>query len=88
MTLRALIILVLTGLASGWLASEAVRARSFGFVGNVVIGIAGAFIAGYFLPRLYEYHYGPEWLINILAGAVGGIILLLILIVFQRILRR
>jgi uncharacterized membrane protein YeaQ/YmgE (transglycosylase-associated protein family) len=80
MTLKALIILILTGLASGWVASEAVRAKSFGFVGNVVIGIAGSFIASYFIPRLYTLHYGPEWLMAILNGAIGGIILLLVLV--------
>ena len=43
---------ILIGAIAGWLAGKIVEGYGFGFVGNLVIGILGAFIGGYILPRL------------------------------------
>ena len=41
-----LIIFLLIGLAAGWLAGEIMKSKR-GLVGNLVIGVAGAFIGGF-----------------------------------------
>jgi uncharacterized membrane protein YeaQ/YmgE (transglycosylase-associated protein family) len=52
MTVEAIIIILLVGAIAGWLAGLIVRGIGFGLIGNIVVGIVGAFIAGWLLPRL------------------------------------
>jgi uncharacterized membrane protein YeaQ/YmgE (transglycosylase-associated protein family) len=42
----------LVGLIAGWLAGKIVRGASTGLIGDMAIGIVGAFIASWLLPRL------------------------------------
>jgi uncharacterized membrane protein YeaQ/YmgE (transglycosylase-associated protein family) len=48
----SLIIFLLVGAIAGWLAGQIVRGYGFGLIGNIVVGIVGAFIAGWLFPRL------------------------------------
>jgi uncharacterized membrane protein YeaQ/YmgE (transglycosylase-associated protein family) len=51
---------VIAGLIGGWLAGLIVRGRGFGCVGNILLGIAGAFVAAFllqiFAPSLINDH--------------------------------
>jgi uncharacterized membrane protein YeaQ/YmgE (transglycosylase-associated protein family) len=46
MTTEIVIIWLLVGLASGWLASQVVRGGGSGVLTDIVVGIAGAFVGG------------------------------------------
>jgi uncharacterized membrane protein YeaQ/YmgE (transglycosylase-associated protein family) len=46
MTLEIIVIWLLVGLVSGWLASQLVRGGGSGAVTDIVVGIVGAFIGG------------------------------------------
>jgi uncharacterized membrane protein YeaQ/YmgE (transglycosylase-associated protein family) len=46
MTMEIVIIWLLVGLVSGWLASQVVRGGGSGVVTDIVVGIVGAFIGG------------------------------------------
>jgi len=46
MTLEIIVIWLLVGLASGWLASQLVRGGGSGVVTDIIVGIVGAFIGG------------------------------------------
>ena len=46
--LAALII----GAIAGWLAGKIVHGAGFGLLGNIVVGIIGALVAGWVLPQL------------------------------------
>jgi len=46
MTLEIVVIWLLVGLVSGWLASQLVRGGGSGAVTDIVVGIVGAFIGG------------------------------------------
>ena len=52
MTLEAILIILVIGAVAGWLAGQIVRGMGFGLIGNIVVGIVGAVIAGWLLPRL------------------------------------
>jgi uncharacterized membrane protein YeaQ/YmgE (transglycosylase-associated protein family) len=43
---------LIIGAIAGWLAGLIVRGAGFGLIGNIVIGIIGALVAGWLLPRL------------------------------------
>jgi uncharacterized membrane protein YeaQ/YmgE (transglycosylase-associated protein family) len=47
-----LLIFLLVGAIAGWLAGLIVRGFGFGLIGNIVVGIIGALVAGYLFPRL------------------------------------
>jgi uncharacterized membrane protein YeaQ/YmgE (transglycosylase-associated protein family) len=74
---ESLLVILFVGLVAGWLAGKVVRGAGFGLLGDLVIGIVGAFIATLLFPRL-GIHLGSGILSEILFSALGAIILLLI----------
>jgi uncharacterized membrane protein YeaQ/YmgE (transglycosylase-associated protein family) len=46
---------IVIGAIAGWLAGLLVKGYGFGLIGNIVIGILGAGIAGILAPRLGLY---------------------------------
>ena len=52
MAIESLIVWLIVGGVAGWLAGLIVKGYGFGLIGNIVVGIVGAFIAGWLLPRL------------------------------------
>ena len=43
---QSLLIILVVGLVAGWLAGHIVQGTGFGIVGDLLIGIVGAFIGG------------------------------------------
>jgi uncharacterized membrane protein YeaQ/YmgE (transglycosylase-associated protein family) len=74
---ESLIVILFVGLVAGWLAGKIVRGAGFGIIGDIVIGIVGAFIASWLFPRL-GIHLGVGLVAKIIDSAIGAIILLLI----------
>ncbi|GLQ20709.1 GlsB/YeaQ/YmgE family stress response membrane protein [Algimonas porphyrae] len=61
MTLEAILIWILIGAVAGWLAGVVMKSgRPYGLIGDIIIGIVGAFIGG--------------WLLGMLGVAFGGIL--------------
>lgn len=82
MTAEALIIWLLIGAVAGWLAGVVVKGHGFGLVGNIIVGIVGAFIAGWLLPRL---GLGLTGIVGeIIYAAIGAIILLFVIGLIKR----
>jgi uncharacterized membrane protein YeaQ/YmgE (transglycosylase-associated protein family) len=74
---ESLIVILFVGLVAGWLAGKIVRGAGFGIIGDIVIGIVGAFIASWLFPRL-GIHLGVGLISKIIYSAIGAIILLLV----------
>jgi uncharacterized membrane protein YeaQ/YmgE (transglycosylase-associated protein family) len=74
---ESLIVILFVGLVAGWLAGKLVRGAGFGIIGDIVIGIVGAFIASWLFPRL-GIHLGVGLISKIIYSAIGAIILLLV----------
>ena len=83
MTVEALVIFLLIGAVAGWLAGVVVRGGGFGLVGDIVVGVLGAFIAGLLLPRLGLGLTGIAG--EIIFAAIGAIILLLVVRLLRRV---
>jgi uncharacterized membrane protein YeaQ/YmgE (transglycosylase-associated protein family) len=77
------IIWLIVGGIAGWLAGLVVRGYGFGLIGNIIVGIVGAFIAGWLLPRL-GIVIGGGTLGEIINAVIGAIILLLIIGLIRR----
>lgn len=85
MTLTGLLIFLLIGAIAGWLAGLVVRGFGFGLIGNIVIGIVGALLAGWLLPALGIHFMVVNLLVTqILYGMIGAIVLLVIIGLFRR----
>ena len=78
MSVETLLLWLFVGLIAGWLAS-AVVGGGFGVVGDIVVGIVGAFIGGLVFNRLGRgpvFHGLPG---TIFVAFVGAVLLLLVL---------
>jgi uncharacterized membrane protein YeaQ/YmgE (transglycosylase-associated protein family) len=85
MTATSLIILLFIGAVAGWLAGLLVRGFGFGLIGNIVIGIVGALLAGWLLPMLgVGFSVGNPIITSILYALIGAVVLLVIIGLFRR----
>jgi uncharacterized membrane protein YeaQ/YmgE (transglycosylase-associated protein family) len=78
MTVETFLIWIAIGLIAGWLASM-VAGGGFGLVGDIVIGVVGAFIGGYLFRGLHiraPFRGLPG---TIFVAFVGALFLLVIL---------
>jgi uncharacterized membrane protein YeaQ/YmgE (transglycosylase-associated protein family) len=82
MGIESLLIFLLVGAIAGWLAGLLVKGYGFGLIGNIVIGILGAGIAGLLAPRLGLYTASAGG--NIVAATLGALILLLLIGLVRR----
>ena len=78
---QSLIVILVVGVVAGWLAGQIVAGGGFGLIGDLIVGIIGAFIGDWLLPRL-GVHLGSGWVSLIVSAAIGAIVLLLILRLF------
>jgi uncharacterized membrane protein YeaQ/YmgE (transglycosylase-associated protein family) len=68
---------------AGWLAGLVVQGTGFGMIGDIVVGIVGAFIAGWLFPQL-GIHLGTGIIGAIIDAAIGAVILLAIVKLVRR----
>jgi uncharacterized membrane protein YeaQ/YmgE (transglycosylase-associated protein family) len=74
---ESLLVILFVGLVAGWLAGKVVRGTGFGIIGDIIVGILGAFIASWLFPRL-GFHISGGVVAEIIYSAIGAIILLLV----------
>ncbi|HEY5807145.1 MAG TPA: GlsB/YeaQ/YmgE family stress response membrane protein [Povalibacter sp.] len=78
-----LIYLIVGGIA-GWLASIVMRRdASQGIFLNIVVGILGGFLGGWFLPKL-GLGFGGGWLGFLITAFIGAAALLLVINLLTR----
>ena len=75
---ESLLIILVVGLIAGWLAGQIVQGTGFGLVGDLLIGIAGAFVGSWLLPQL-GLHLGSGIISEIINATVGALLLLLVI---------
>jgi uncharacterized membrane protein YeaQ/YmgE (transglycosylase-associated protein family) len=75
---ESLLIILVVGLVAGWLAGQIVQGTGFGPIGDLVIGVIGAFVGGWLLPQL-GIHVGSGIISAIIDATIGAMVLLLIL---------
>jgi uncharacterized membrane protein YeaQ/YmgE (transglycosylase-associated protein family) len=78
MSNESLLIILGVGLIAGWLAGQIVQGTGFGIVGDLIIGIVGAFIGSWLLPQL-GIHFGSGIIAAVINATIGALILLLII---------
>jgi uncharacterized membrane protein YeaQ/YmgE (transglycosylase-associated protein family) len=71
-------VILVVGIVAGWLAGQVVRGGAFGLIGDLIVGVIGAFIGDWLLPRL-NIHLGSGIVALIINATIGAIVLLLII---------
>jgi uncharacterized membrane protein YeaQ/YmgE (transglycosylase-associated protein family) len=72
-----LIYFLLIGLVAGWLAGKVMKGSGYGLIGDLVIGVVGAFLGGWIFGLL---HIAAGGLIGLLVTAfVGAVVLVWLL---------
>ena len=78
------IVTLIIGAVAGWLGSTVYKGSGLGLIGNIIVGIAGSFV-GYWLLGKFDVTLGGGWIGAILTGAIGAIIILILLnLIFGR----
>lgn len=81
MDLIQILITIAIGAVAGWLAAQILARRSLGVVGNIVVGVVGALIAGFLLPGILPF---TGILGQIVSATIGALILLIVLGILRR----
>ena len=74
---------LLIGLVAGWLAGIVVRGGGMGLLGNLVVGVVGAFIGGT-LFNFFGFASGGGLLGGLLVAIVGAVVLLVLVRAIKR----
>jgi uncharacterized membrane protein YeaQ/YmgE (transglycosylase-associated protein family) len=83
MDIQSLLVLLLIGAIAGWLAGTLVKGYGFGLIGNIAIGVIGAFIGAWLMPQL---GFGMAGIVGqIVSATIGAIVLLLLIGLVRRV---
>lgn len=80
----SLLVLVLVGLVAGWLAGKIMQGTGFGLIGDIAIGIVGAFF-GTWLLAMVGIVIGFGVIAAIINATIGAVVLLAIIGLVRRI---
>ena len=78
-----LLVFLIVGAVAGWLAGQIVKGGGYGLIGDIIVGIVGAYIAGFLFPRL-GISLGAGIVGEIISAAIGAIILLVVIRAVKR----
>jgi uncharacterized membrane protein YeaQ/YmgE (transglycosylase-associated protein family) len=79
MSLETILIWAFVGLVAGFLASKVVRGGGMGVLGDIVVGIVGAFLGG-FMFRALRIHLPIAGIAGAIVVAFIGAVVLLVLL--------
>ncbi len=84
---ESIIVILVVGVVAGWLAGKVVFGTGLGLIGDLVVGVAGAFVATWLFPKL-GLQLGSGWVREILQSALGAIVLLVAVSLIRGVVRR
>jgi uncharacterized membrane protein YeaQ/YmgE (transglycosylase-associated protein family) len=79
---NSLLAFLVIGVLAGWLAGRVMRGRGYGFFGNVLVGILGAYIGGVLFSSVGLYPMG--FIGSLLMAFAGAVVLLFIIGIFKK----
>jgi uncharacterized membrane protein YeaQ/YmgE (transglycosylase-associated protein family) len=75
---QGLLVIIVVGIVAGYLAGRVMAGGGFGLIGDLLVGLVGAFIGDWLLPQL-GIHLGTGIVGLIINAFIGAVVLLLIL---------
>ncbi len=80
---HGLIVWLVIGAVAGWAAGSLVKGGGFGLIGDIVVGIIGAFIGGWLAGKL-DIHIGSGLISSIITAIAGAVVLLVAIRLVRR----
>jgi uncharacterized membrane protein YeaQ/YmgE (transglycosylase-associated protein family) len=74
---------LIVGLIAGWLAGLLVKGGGFGLIGDLVVGVIGAFVGGFLFSSL-GVSAGGGLIGSIVVATIGAVVLLFIVRLIKR----
>lgn len=81
-----IVVFLLIGGASGWLAGRILKGRGLGLIGNLLAGIIGSYL-GAWIFDLLGFSVGGEWIGQIVTATVGALVLIFVFGIFRPVRR-
>jgi uncharacterized membrane protein YeaQ/YmgE (transglycosylase-associated protein family) len=81
---QSLIVILIVGLVAGWLAGKIVRGGGFGLIGDIIVGVLGAFVGRWLFAQLHVSIGINFWVDAIITATIGAVILLFLLRLIRR----
>lgn len=75
---QSLLVILFVGIIAGWLAGRVIEGGGFGLIGDLLVGLIGAFVGNWLLPQL-GIHLGVGIVASIMNAFIGAVVLLLVL---------
>jgi uncharacterized membrane protein YeaQ/YmgE (transglycosylase-associated protein family) len=82
MSATNLLIFLIIGALAGWVAGLLMKGRGFGVLGNIVVGVIGAFLGGWLLPMIGVSFGGTVGLF--VTALIGAVVLLFLVSLIKR----
>ena len=78
MSNETILMMVIGGLA-GWLAGHVMRGSGYGIVGDIVVGLLGAFVGNWLLRTMnFTIHLGNVVIDRIVVALIGAVLLMFV----------
>ena len=74
---------LIVGLIAGWLAGVLVKGGGFGLIGDLVVGVIGAFLGGW-LFSTFGVSMGGGLIGSIVVATIGAVVLLFLVRLIKR----
>jgi len=81
---NSLIVVLIVGLVAGWLAAKVVQGAGLGLIGDIVVGVIGAFIGRWLFEHFHARIGVNFWVDAILTATVGAVVLLVVIRLIRR----
>lgn len=78
MDINEVVAILVVGGVAGWLAGLIMKGGGFGIIGNIVVGILGAF-AGGFLFNALNIHIASGLVGSLVTAVIGAVIVLFVI---------
>ena len=81
---QTLVVWLVIGAIAGWLAGQIMKSGTgYGLAGDIVLGIVGAVVAGWLLPKLGLY-IGGGILADIINATIGAVLVIFLVRMLSR----
>ena len=76
----SILMIVVIGAVAGWLAGLILRGAGHGIIGDIVVGVVGAFVGNWLVRALhFSVNLGSPMMDRIVISVAGAVLLMLIL---------
>ena len=79
----SLLVFLLIGAISGWIAGQIMKGKGFGIIGNIIVGVIGAFVGGW-LQSKFDLPLGSGFTGSIVTAVLGAVVFLFVVGLFKK----